>query len=535
MNAEYGSPRAVLLDSTLQAHGYSCFRPGVPTRHGTNSATEIDYAYISRVLAAEVSRRRNDNNHLLVHCGSRLEISSDHDRVTLRLAIEQRSHKKSRRRRPNKGKCGRWTASSALPDHLSDISSGFQQLDLHGKWEAIKNIQQTCSYRTPSQKSKDSEDLKQLCRERRLCEDSQRRLELTRVILARRRAERLQWLRDLENNAANGDAHAISYLRARAKQHTDMDGLIREAGGIKQAAEQIRDHFTQLFHPAVPEEQQQRTQEILEELQLDSGGSAPVAFTDEEISEALSKGKNGKTMGLSGVSYELLVALWGLDEGKVVLREFLSDLYLSADHPRELYKGFVALIPKVSQVVMAQQLRPINLIEPCNKLYCRILLQRLVGAWEIPPCQCGGVSGSQVLDALATAHWQVYLEGAMQQERVWFNADVRSPFDSVHHSFLASWIRQNTPSYLSREALQLLHVVLCPHLVFSWQGEDWEIDQVQGVQQGHTYSSAFSVTSLAMFCSSNLMLGWQRVLLVMLASGAGCLWMIYSCISIRGA
>ena len=488
-NAEHGSPRAVSLDAVLQSRGFVCFRSGVSTRHGTGTTSEIDYAYISKILAAKLSAQQPTSNYLLVHCGSRSEIGSDHERVTLHLRLRATNVKRPRRRRPNKARCGRWSVGDSIRSQAPAAAAHFSSLDLHGKWEVLRDLQQTCSFPTPSQKYKDSPALKALCKERRSCNEPQRRLELTQLILATRRAERFQWLRNLESSAARGDTHAIGYLKARSKIFSDMTGIIKEAGGVQNAVSQVKEHFTQLFHPVIPPEEQQTVQDVLQTLQLETGGHAIAHFSDDEIESALDKGKCGKTTGLSGVSYELLHALWSLDDGRRVLRQFLQELYASADHPQDLYCSFVTLIPKLSHVVAPKDVRPINLIEAANKLYCRLLLQRLAPVWKKPPCQCGGVSGGQVLDALATAHWQVYSGSVSQQQRVWFNADIRSAFDTVRHSHLATWINEHTPSYMAREALQLLRVVLQPRLVFSWQGADWQLDQKRGIQQGHTYSS----------------------------------------------
>ena len=489
-NAEFGSPRAVLLDAALSPFGFSCFRSDIPTRHGSTSSSSIDYAYISRALKSQTVSTPVGQNQLLVHCGSRHDIQSDHDRVTLALHLGAAAPKRTKRRKPKaRARCAKWLAGSNLPECLAVVRPSFETLSLQGQWECLQSLQQASSYNTPSKKYRDSPYLKDLCHQRRFCTDLDKRLELTRAILAKRRAERLLWLQSLEDDAASGDAHAISYLRARLKPHGDFQPLVKDSGGLGEAAARVKRHFDTLFHPDVPQEQRQEIQGILESLQLESGAHMLAEFTDAEIQEALNKGKSGKTSGLTGITYELLVAMWGVEDGRTILRQFLNNLFTASQHPQGLYRAFVLLIPKVAQVAAPTDIRPINLIEACNKLYCHILLRRLVASWSTPPCQCGGVAGSQVLDALATAHWMVYNEGVLHQHRIWFNADIRSAFDSLQHVAVARWISESTPSHLAREALQLLRVVLQPQLVFAWKGVQWEVSQAQGVQQGHTYSS----------------------------------------------
>ena len=173
---------------------------------------------------------------------------------------------------------------------------------------------------------------------------------------------------------------------------------------MQSAACKIKEHFSELFSPHIPADQRQRLNETIQELQYVAGSYALVPFTSDEIESALGKAKLGKTSGISGVSYELLVAIWCLPEGRDILIAFVNDLLESPDHPLELRDGFVALVPKVSHVMHPQDIRPINLIEASNKLFCALLLSRLVVHWPAPFVQFGGLQGGQVADALAAAN-----------------------------------------------------------------------------------------------------------------------------------
>ncbi|CAE7393308.1 unnamed protein product [Symbiodinium microadriaticum] len=107
------------------------------------------------------------------------------------------------------------------------------------------------------------------------------------------------------------------------------------------------------------------------------------------------------------VSAELMLALWADSTGQRVVMSFLNSLLCEDDAPPELHDSFVTLVPKVAHVASAQQLRPINLVETVHKMYCFLITQRLQKHWPRPPCQLGGLPGSQVLDPLTAAHFQV--------------------------------------------------------------------------------------------------------------------------------
>ena len=263
-NCPFGAPRAVQLDDLFQSYGFLCLRPGTATRFGARSSSELDYAYISRKFAALVSSPDPLAQVVSPCFNSRLAIGSDHDRITLTLTLAPTRAKRARRR-PKRGKCGRWSVGTDLAARVSQYSEGFGELQLTGKWEVLKAIQNTCCYRTASQKYRDSEALKALCKQRRSCADPVQRLELTRLILAERRAEKLVWLKNLEASAADGDAQAIRYLRSRSTTRSDMDGIVREHGSVQSAACKIKEHFSELFSPHIPADQRQRLNETIQE------------------------------------------------------------------------------------------------------------------------------------------------------------------------------------------------------------------------------------------------------------------------------
>ena len=521
-NADPSSPRAILLDDALAVYGFRPVRSGCPTRFGNLSSTELDYAYVSGPLSRRISTSP-DALLLNVNSESRLEIASDHDRVTLQVKLSDRLVRK-RHRKTKRGNCGRWSVGPKLGQCLDDLRPEFPSLPLERQWEVLKEIQSKCCFRTPSLKYKDSPDLKQLCRDRSMCQDRSRKLELTRLIIARRRSEKLHWLQDLEAKASDGDPGAIRYLRSRSKPQGTMTGLIKEANGTTHAAAQLRDHFQELFSPQTSQADAAQVHDIVESLQYSSGLVQMTGFSEEEVSSAISRLKMGKTSGISGISNELLQSMWSLPQGKAVLLAFFNKMLESPKHPSDMHHSFVTLLPKVKNAMQASEVRPIHLIETANKLYCFLLLSRLYPNWPVPNCQFGAIRGGQVMDAMAAAQWQVMTESFQGTSGIWVNADIKSAFDTVNHAALAKFVFSNCPDHLCREALQLLRIALHPQLVFECLGEQWTTEQKQGIQQGHTYSaivfsylignivhSQFSAWQDAGYCSDIGEWGWLFV------------------------
>ena len=486
-NVEPCSARVVSLDGVFRAAGFTPCRAGQPTRFGRYTATELDYAYISR-NTSESTASEPPSKCLEVINGSRKDIGSDHDSISLTLASVTSKCKRRRRRTTHKKRCARWSVNaSALRSCLCSVS--LDGMNVHGQWELLKDIQRTACYRTPTQKYRDPPEVKQLCKLRRESLDHERTHMLTKTILAKRAAARIEWLRQLESRAAEGDPQAIRYLRQRQRQYGDYGPLLRTAGSPEEAADAVRTRFRDLFMPDTRDDDIQLVESLLQELQCLSDRSTCNPFTNDEVSSAVLRLKTGRVSGMSGVSAELMLALWADSTGRRVVMSFLNSLLCEDDAPPELNDSFVTLVPKVSHVASAQQLRPINLVETVHKMYCFLITQRLQEHWPRPPCQLGGLPGSQVLDPLAAAHFQVQQESSSRNYRIYLNADVQSAFDSLSHRAVAEFVAKHTPHELSREALQLLRVILNPQLHFSFQGEQWTLQQLQGVQQGHSHSS----------------------------------------------
>ncbi|OLP99350.1 hypothetical protein AK812_SmicGene18103 [Symbiodinium microadriaticum] len=489
-NVEPSTDRAALLDDALSHCKFQQFRPEGATRFGHRSASALDFAYISE----PISRRLLPNeSHIKVVQGSRREVGSDHDKICLELVFGQRlphsSKRHKDRRRRARGKCGRWTVKPNIGASVQSCE-GFRDLDVHGQWEHLKQLQRACSFPTPSCKYRDSIALKDMCRQRREEVDPCAKQTLTRAIVAKRSAEKAEWLRSLESRAASGDARAIHYLKGRLQPRHAWGVLIRNCGVRSAAVEAVRTHFRDILSPVVPAAEQAECAHLLHKLTAATESLTPTPFTYDEISKAVQHLKPGKTSGMTGISAELVKALWQDGDGQSIISCFCNSLLSTDDPPSDLDGGFVALLPKVAHVQTASQIRPIHLVEVCQKLFSYLLIQRLQGVWHKPAQQHGALQGGQTLDALATAQWIVASESFREQSgRVWLNTDITSAFDSLKHTALIHFVLKHTPHDRLLEAHRLVRMVLCPTLNFDFLNQQWSSGQTSGVQQGHSHSA----------------------------------------------
>ena len=139
-------------------------------------------------------------------------------------------------------KTGRWKVDTdRLQDSLMHLAP--PRCD----WKRLCLLANTCQYRRPSLKFKDSTELKRLCHLRNSTEDANQRASMSRHIIASRRAERAQWLQSLHAAASSGDPSAIAFLKAKQKAPSDWSQLVAHAGSQPEAIQNVRNHFQQTF------------------------------------------------------------------------------------------------------------------------------------------------------------------------------------------------------------------------------------------------------------------------------------------------
>ena len=87
-----------------------------------------------------------------------------------------------------------------------------------------------------------------------------------------------------------------------------------------------------------------------------------------------------------------------------------------------------------------------------------------------------GVKGTQVCDALTSAHAKVSRDSKELHYGIYLACDIKAAFDSIRRSALATFLLEECAPELRQESLQLLRLVFSP-------------GQSSGVQQGGSHSA----------------------------------------------
>ena len=151
----------------------------------------------------------------------------------------------------------------------------------------------------------------------------------------------------------------------------------------------------------------------------------------QELERALAKGKSGKSVGIDGVSLELLRAIVEQEEGIVQLTTWFSSILHSGILPSDWSSTLMVLLPKLRLPKEVKDTRPIAIGCAAEKLFCRIVLERCKDKCQvIKPWQCSA-PGRQSCDYIHAIHRLLESEREWQKGLAIVKIDFKRAFDSV--------------------------------------------------------------------------------------------------------
>ena len=102
----------------------------------------------------------------------------------------------------------------------------------------------------------------------------------------------------------------------------------------------------------------------------------PFSLEELQLQQAVDKGKLGKALGPDGVPHELLVQVAYRESAGPQLLEWYNGILRTSILPYDWSSIVMVMLPKISQPVLAKQLRPISLGSAVRKVFSRMLLNR---------------------------------------------------------------------------------------------------------------------------------------------------------------
>ena len=485
--------------------------PTQPTRFGIRSRV-LDYFIVAGPWLREPAHHLQSpaEDSIQVEADSAMELGSDHACVLLDFSVRVSSSHNSRPAQrfvhSKRAACSKWTVSTDVVGSLLPNFQHFQRMTAAQQWTCLKSIAMQVSHRTPGHKYRDSQLLKDLCEQRRVCKDPDQRLALTKLILMRRQSERDQWLQDLTQAASQGDAQAVRSLQGQSpfSSSAQMDLAFRAYSGERGFAREVKRHLLDKFDAA------ECSQGLAEPSPVDGSQLLEAQpFSVDEVAERLLHLKKRKCSGPSGVSVEFLVGVAQFEEGIALITEHLNQVLRDGAAVPEQREVWMVLLPKLSRIVEAKNLRPISLSESLHKLYMSLLLRRVQGTWHPPKFQQGGYPGSQVLDALFLAANRLQRESLEQSPAIWVSADVASAFDSVRWDKMRQVLHHISGEQVQPEVQRLVLEMSSHRISFDFAGEAATFRPRRGILQGGTHSSQV-FSAIIEYIMHHALRDWQQ-------------------------
>ena len=252
---------------------------------------------------------------------------------------------------------------------------------------------------------------------------------------ARRKSMQL-WKQKQVEEACSGNWQA--YKACQLPKHPGWESHLADAVSPQDPHQTAHDHYAQIFQgppvdlPPLPPPPRSPD------------------FTCEELDSALAAGKGQKSVGIDGVSLELLKLIRKAPNGAHEMLKWFNSLLHDGQLPEDWSKTIMVLLPKTSHPNQISETRPISIGTATEKIFCRMVLARCTLALTPQkPWQCCGPR-RQSLDYLHV------IMRLLENEREWgksltlLKVDLMKAFDTVDRKSLLLRLRDklgNTEEY----------------------------------------------------------------------------------------
>ena len=437
-----------------------------PTWHARGLEAPLDFLLFRNEGMLGSATKRED---------LRLALPSDHDLVLTCFQAAPRARNRNRMRRD---RCGRWCLQTEQWDSaLAQLPEDPSEADLSAAFL-------TCSFRPKFPRYRDSEQVRDLIRRRKISVNTDERTALAQEVACRRAEDKTSFKQDILDRARSGDFAAISHLRRSAAQTKVAGSYIQARGGQDAATKELRDFYDSKYDTKGSGPSPALISALCDKHKI----ASPVPFSLEEVRTALQGVKAGTAAGSDGVTYEALVTFAASDKAFKLVNLLNSYFTGARPIPPHWKRGSICLLPKVSQPGGPADLRPIALTPCLCKIYSKLLLNRLEGSW--PDFQAGQFAcrkGSQAIDGAAAASLLLQIGNARLSDRpVVAKLDLKAAFDSLSHDSILKYLLQVCPNHATWALWQLCQdCEVCLRL----GSDSWQTPTKRGVLQGTAYSA----------------------------------------------
>jgi hypothetical protein len=193
-------------------------------------------------------------------------------------------------------------------------------------------------------------------------------------------------------------------------------------------------------------------------------------FTEGEVREAIFQMKHNKAPGPDGFPAEFYQVFWSLIKDD--LMAMFHDFHQGKLPLFSLNFGILTLVPKLKEVKMIQQYRPICMLNVSFKIFTKVLANRLkvVANKVITPTQTAFLPGRNIMEGVVILHETIHELHRKKTSGVILKLDFEKAYDKVNLSFLQQALRMKgfSPEWCKWIENIVSGVVLGLKLMMNW-------------------------------------------------------------------
>nr|GFA03829.1 RNA-directed DNA polymerase, eukaryota, reverse transcriptase zinc-binding domain protein [Tanacetum cinerariifolium] len=175
---------------------------------------------------------------------------------------------------------------------------------------------------------------------------------------------------------------------------------------------------------------------ILAHISVDQKQDLEGEVTNDEIKKAVWDCGTDKAPGPDEFTFVFYRKFWYLIDNDVC--DAVRFFFKNDNIPNGCNSSFIALIPKIPNVNMVKDIRPISLVGSVYKIIAKILANRLVGVLgdTVSEVQSTFIAGRQILDGSFILNEVLQWCKIKKKQALIFKVDFEKAYDSVRWDFL---------------------------------------------------------------------------------------------------
>jgi hypothetical protein len=270
-------------------------------------------------------------------------------------------------------------------------------------------------------------------------------LRLTQLL----REEEIYWAqRAKTRDLLEGDNNTKYFqMVANGKRRKTRIFRLEQEEGIIEGEENLRKYITNYYKNLFGSQRasnfslnEERTEDIPQVSNLENE-LLTEELTEKEVREAIFHMKHNKSPGPDGFPIEFYQVFWDLI--KTDLMALFRDFHEGHLPLFSLNFGILTLIPKLKEVKMIQQYRPICMLNVSFKIFTKVLANRFTSVANriIRPTQTAFLPGRYIMEGVVVLHETLHEIKRKKLDGIILKIDFEKAYDKVNWNFLQQSLR----------------------------------------------------------------------------------------------